>query len=156
MQDFDGEAVPALLRDFRAMRASMLKSGLFKSNKAYYVWKLVSTFCLLGGAVATLLAARESMLALVSSFLTPSPHQYSRRPLLGGGSGEAAVSTHVRGVHKRLCAGSRSEVAERQLGNVLHIWLTAVNGDYAGPMRHEQCLGAMPPLLKQPYCTAGG
>ena len=66
LQDFDGKAVPALLRDFRAMRASFLKSGLFKSNKAYYVWKLLSTFSLLGVAVAFLLAARESMLALVS------------------------------------------------------------------------------------------
>lgn len=67
LEDFDGKAVPTLLRDFRAMRASFLKGGLFKSNKLYYVWKLLSTFSLLGGAVATLLAARESMLALVAS-----------------------------------------------------------------------------------------
>ena len=48
------------------MRATLLKGGLFRSNKAYYLWKLVSTFSLLGVAVGMLLlAARESMLALV-------------------------------------------------------------------------------------------
>ena len=69
LQDADGTAVPTLLRDFRAMRATLLKSGLFKSNKLYYLWKLLSTFSLLGGAVAMLLAARESTLA----FVRPSP-----------------------------------------------------------------------------------
>lgn len=72
MQDEAGDAVPALLRDFRAMRATLLKGGLFKSNKAYYLWKLVSTFSLLGVAVSMLLlAARESMLALVHPNLHP-------------------------------------------------------------------------------------
>lgn len=33
--------------DFRALRASLRARGLFKSNKIYYAWKVVSTFAIL-------------------------------------------------------------------------------------------------------------
>ena len=60
------EAVPALLRDFRELRAAMQRGGLFQSSKLFYLWKFISTFSLLAGAVVVLLlCARESMLALV-------------------------------------------------------------------------------------------
>ena len=72
-QDEEAAAVPALVADFRQLRAAFLREGLFKSSKSYYVWKLTSTFALLAGSVAVLfLAARESMLALVS--LPSRPH----------------------------------------------------------------------------------
>ena len=63
--------MPALVADFRQLRAAFLRDGLFKSSKLYYVWKLTSTFALLAGSMTVLLwAARESMLALVSLLLT--------------------------------------------------------------------------------------
>lgn len=71
--------MPALVADFRQLRAAFQRDGLFKSSKAYYVWKMASTFALLAGSVTVLLwAARESMLALVrhricAPTLSPAP-----------------------------------------------------------------------------------
>ena len=58
--------MPALVADFRQLRAGFMRDGLFKSSKAWYLWKMASTFAWLAGSVTVLLwAARESMLALV-------------------------------------------------------------------------------------------
>ncbi len=65
--------MPALVADFRQLRAAFMRDGLFKSSKAWYLWKMASTFALLAGSVTVLLwAARESMLALVRYNFAPS------------------------------------------------------------------------------------
>jgi len=74
LQQQDAAAVPALVADFRQLRAAFMRDGLFKSSKAWYLWKMASTFALLAGSVTVLLwAARESMLALVSHRITHPP-----------------------------------------------------------------------------------
>ena len=73
-QQQDAAAVPALVADFRQLRATFMRDGLFKSSKAYYLWKMASTFALLAGSVTVLLwAARESMLALVRRRASRNP-----------------------------------------------------------------------------------
>ena len=46
------EADQALLKDFRALRAQFKREGLFKSNKLFYAWKVLSTFALCVAAAA--------------------------------------------------------------------------------------------------------
>ena len=49
-------ATPALLADFRDLRARLQAEGLFASSKAFYAWKAASTLALGASAVAALAA----------------------------------------------------------------------------------------------------
>ena len=52
----DVAATPALLADFRDLRARLQVEGLFRASKAYYAWKAASTGAL--AATAGELGAR--------------------------------------------------------------------------------------------------
>lgn len=63
----DVAATPALLADFRDMRARMQAEGLFRSSKAYYACKAASTLALAATAVASLAACGGAWAGLLAS-----------------------------------------------------------------------------------------
>ena len=63
----DVAATPALLADFRNMRARMQAEGLFRSSKAYYACKAASTLALAATAVAILAACGGAWAGLLAS-----------------------------------------------------------------------------------------
>jgi fatty acid desaturase len=62
-EDSSGAVTPALLTDFRAMRAEFLREGLFRSSKLFYAWKVASNYAMLAAALALLCRAQASWLA---------------------------------------------------------------------------------------------
>ena len=63
----DVAATPALLADFRDLRARLQAEGLFRASKAYYAWKAASTGALAATAVAVLASCGGAWLGLVAS-----------------------------------------------------------------------------------------
>ncbi|KAK9811695.1 hypothetical protein WJX72_008543 [[Myrmecia] bisecta] len=61
------EPVPELLKDFRELRTKLQQEGMFRSNKWYYLFKVVSNFSLLAAALCTLIMLREYMWGLVAA-----------------------------------------------------------------------------------------
>ncbi len=60
-------ATPALLADFRDLRARLQAEGLFAASKAFYAWKAASTLALGASAVAALAACGGAWPGLVGS-----------------------------------------------------------------------------------------
>lgn len=59
-----------MLKDFRKMRAQMIRAGLFKSSKTFYAWKVLSLLGMYFTVAAILLNGQGSWNAcLASSFL---------------------------------------------------------------------------------------
>ncbi|KAK9831972.1 hypothetical protein WJX81_004513 [Elliptochloris bilobata] len=63
----DVAATPALLADFRDLRARLQAEGLFRASKAYYAWKAASTCALAATAVAVLAACGGTWAGVVAS-----------------------------------------------------------------------------------------
>lgn len=60
-------ATPALLADFRDLRARLQAEGLFRASKAYYAWKAASTGALAATAAAVLVSCGGAWLGVVAS-----------------------------------------------------------------------------------------
>ena len=67
MQEDDGEVTPALLSDFRQLRAELQREGLYRSSKAFYTWKAASTYAFLAAALALLQHAQNSWTSFLLS-----------------------------------------------------------------------------------------
>lgn len=68
----------SMLKDFRKMRAQMIRAGLFKSSKSFYAWKVISLLGMYFTVAAILMHGEGSWLAcFASSFLLALAWQQS-------------------------------------------------------------------------------
>lgn len=65
----DSPPPAALLADFRALRLTLQRQGLFKSSKRYYAGKVLGNVVLLAAAIALLVGGKASVLSVVGSAL---------------------------------------------------------------------------------------
>lgn len=67
LQEDDSEVTPALLSDFRKLRSDLQREGLYRSSKAFYAWKVASTYAILAAAMALLQCAQSSWMSFLLS-----------------------------------------------------------------------------------------
>jgi hypothetical protein len=129
----------ALIQDFRKLRATLVKEGLFKTSYVYYVWKLISTTMLAVASGMVLKAYPEGMLgflasaALVALFWQQSgwlSHDFCHNQvfknrkvnhvlgMLTGNVYQVCIANHTSGFALALLAATCCTRDDRQLGGV--------------------------------------